>query len=168
MILQENGWFRVEDQLPICLKTNGFWDSVPVIVAKVTRPRIIAAYFTYHGGDDVYPDDPKTPEFASDGGLPMNVVFWKSMPPGPEELFLHSKWVGRMVPCSDNPRGEVPGWECPRCRRLIGMIRLPSECFGCGWKQGEDLHPITEDMFFRLLEMGKHIPNEICDDDDDL
>lgn len=168
MLLREDGWIYVGDRLPVCLKTNNFWDSVPVIVAKLSKPRITGAYFTYHGGDDVYPDEPKTPIFAADGGLPMNAIFWKPMPAGPEELFAYSSWIGRMVPCSDNPRGSVPGWECPRCRRLIGMIDLPSRCFGCGWVQGEERYPITEEMFYRLLEASKDIPNEICDEDDDL
>lgn len=168
MILREDGWVPVVDQLPVCQKVNGFWESIPVIVAKVTEPRITGAYFTYHGGDDVYPDDPKTPEFAACGGLPMNVVFWRPMPEGPAELFEYSKWIGKMVPCSDNPRGSVPGWQCPRCRSMVGMIELPSRCFGCGWEQAKDPHPITEEMFYRILEMSKDFPDEVCDEDDDL
>ena len=160
MLLREDGWVYVGDQLPTCLKVNGFWESIPVIVAKITKPRVVGAYFTYHGGDDVYPNDPKTPQFAADGGLPMNIVFWKPMPAGPEELFEHSEWIGRMVPCSDNPRGCVPGWQCPRCRHLIGMINFPSRCSRCGWKQGEDRYPITEDMFYRILESSRYLDDE--------
>jgi len=31
-----------------------------------------------------------------------------------------------------------------------------------------DPHPITPEMFEKLLEAGKHIPNLPCDEDDDL
>jgi hypothetical protein len=78
-------WISVDDRLPKCPKINGFWDDLPVIVKpKGSRP--VGAYFTYSGGDDVYPDKEPFPSFSASGGIPMDISHWMKMPDDPKTV----------------------------------------------------------------------------------
>ena len=72
-------WRRLPD-LPDCPKINLCWSSVPVVVELADGSRR-GAFFTYVGGDLVYPDDRADPRFQTDEGLAYdNVVRWALIP----------------------------------------------------------------------------------------
>lgn len=84
-------WKPVEQGLPTVGKINGFWDTVPVIVA-LDDGRVCGAFFSYVGGDrmdcDEYgnPAMPSTPvpSFETDEGLAYSkVLFWAAVPSHP-------------------------------------------------------------------------------------
>lgn len=84
-------WTPVAESLPITGKVNGFWCSVPVIVA-LEDGRVCGAFFTYVGGDAMDVDDwgnpteptKPYPSFETDEGLAyVKVLFWARCPDHP-------------------------------------------------------------------------------------
>lgn len=79
-------WTPAAESLPITGKANGYWCSVPVIVALGTG-RVCGAFFTYDGGDAMDdPMEPRKPEprFRTDEGvLYPDVLFWAAVPKHP-------------------------------------------------------------------------------------
>lgn len=50
------------------------------------------------------------------------------------------EWTGVLIEV-DEPfigKRKKPGWKCPNCGMMFGMIDLPKECFKCGWKPGDE------------------------------
>lgn len=87
-------WISTKDRLPECGKINGFWDEVPVIVKKKGNPRPFGAGFTYHGGDDVYPDDHPLPKFSVDCGMGIpDITHWMEMPEPPKDPLVGVKSI---------------------------------------------------------------------------
>jgi hypothetical protein len=84
-------WVPVEAGYPNIGKINGFWDTVPVIVA-LDDGRVCGAFFSYVGGDAMDTDDDGNPEpartpvpsFETDEGCAYNkVLFWALCPEHP-------------------------------------------------------------------------------------
>lgn len=84
-------WTPVAESLPLTGKANGYWCSVPVIIATADG-RVCGAFFTYEGGDRMDVDDwgnpieptKPRPVFRTDEGLPYSdVLFWSKVPNHP-------------------------------------------------------------------------------------
>lgn len=57
------------------------------MIVAVKSGQVYGVFFTYHGGDDVYPDAPPVPTYATAEGLPYsNVVAWAPMSEFPNDL----------------------------------------------------------------------------------
>ncbi|MFA6132380.1 MAG: hypothetical protein WC869_00035 [Phycisphaerae bacterium] len=63
-------WVPIEKELPKCYQINGFWTSVPVIVA-LEDGRVCGAFFSFVGGDAMDEGTPQepVPTFETDEGL---------------------------------------------------------------------------------------------------
>lgn len=83
-------WTPIEKGLPITGKANGYWCTVPVIVARANG-QVCGAFFTYEGGDkgDVddrgNPTEPTKPRpiFLTGDCLISDVLFWSKIPAHP-------------------------------------------------------------------------------------